>query len=122
MGLGGKCLVGSTAGIDDSQSPQPSLGGWLITSRIKGRWENASIPQLMDVKGLNIGLNGVVCGRAVMPPSYDLILVQKGRLQIKTVEVSNREEAWRLGRETYSNGLRGVVCHERTAAPPADSS
>jgi len=57
-----------------------------------------------------------------MPPSYDLILMKKGRLQIKTVQVSNAAEAWRLGHELHPNCIRGVVRHERSEAQSAESS
>ena len=84
--------------------------------------ESSSIPQLGDVSGFNFRLNGVACGGAVMPPSYDLILMKKGRLHIKTVQVSNADEAWRLGRELHPNCIRGVVRHERSEAQSAESS
>ncbi|MDB4336487.1 hypothetical protein N9996_02755 [Synechococcus sp. AH-603-M21] len=57
-----------------------------------------------------------------MPPSYDLILDHEGHLHTKTVHVTDAVEAWRLGHERYPNCLRGVVRHERTEAPSADSS
>ena len=47
-----------------------------------------------------------------MPPAYDLIILRDGEFQTKTVQVANAKEAWRLGREQYSDCMRGVVCHE----------
>ena len=55
-----------------------------------------------------------------MPPSYDLIYLSDGEIQTKTVQVADAEEAWRLGREKYPDGIRGVVCHEQAPTPTAD--
>ncbi len=74
----------------------------------------------MDVGFLRFGLNGVACVGASMPPSYDLIYWSDGEIQTKTVQVADAEEAWRLGREKYPDGIRGVVCHEQAPTPTAD--
>ena len=57
-----------------------------------------------------------------MPPSYDLIFLRDGEFQTKTVQVLNAKEAWRLGREQYPDCIRGVVCHEGSAAGPVEPS
>ena len=76
----------------------------------------------MDVRFLRIGLNSVACVGASMPPAYDLIYLRDGEIQTKTVQVADAEEAWRIGREQFPDCIRGVVCHERTAASPVEPS
>jgi len=44
--------------------------------------------------------------------SYDLIFMHKGELKTETVLVDDAAEAWRIGRERYSECIRGVVCQE----------
>ena len=51
-----------------------------------------------------------------MPPAYDLILLNQGKLQIETVHVQDVSEAWRLGRDLYPHSIRGVVCRDITSA------
>ena len=55
-----------------------------------------------------------------MPPAYDLIFLRDGEIQTKTVQVADAEEAWRVGREKYPDGIRGVVCHEQASASTAE--
>ena len=57
-----------------------------------------------------------------MPPSYDLIFLRDGEFQTKTVQVPGAKEAWRLAREQYPDCIRGVVCHEGSAAAPVEPS
>ena len=57
-----------------------------------------------------------------MPPAYDLIYLRQGELRTETIEVPDAAEARRLGREKYPDCIRGVVCHERTAASPVEPS
>ena len=51
-----------------------------------------------------------------MPPAYDLILLDQSRFQIKTVQVKDAADAWRLGRDLYPDVIRGVVCQDASAA------
>jgi len=53
---------------------------------------------------------------ALMPPAYDLILLDQSRFQIKTVQVKDAADAWRLGRDLYPDVIRGVVCQDASAA------
>ena len=53
-----------------------------------------------------------------MPPSYDLILLNQGKLQIETLHVKDVSEAWRLGRELYPHSICGVVRRDISAAVP----
>ena len=55
-----------------------------------------------------------------MPPVYDFILSNQGKLQIETVHVKDVSEAWRLGRELYPHSIRGVVCHDISSAVPVN--
>ena len=55
-----------------------------------------------------------------MPPAFDLIFLRDGEMQTRTVQVADAEEAWRLGREKYPDGIRGVVRQEQASAPALD--
>lgn len=53
-----------------------------------------------------------------MPPVYDFILSNQGKLQIETVHVKDVSEAWRLGPELYPHSIRGVVHRDISGAVP----
>ena len=55
-----------------------------------------------------------------MTPAYDLIFLCDGEIQTETVQVTDASAAWRLGREQYPDGIRGVVCRDQASAPSSD--
>ena len=55
-----------------------------------------------------------------MPPAFDLIFLRDGEIQTKTVQATDLDEAWSLGREQFPDCIRGVVCHEQASAPALD--
>ena len=77
--------------LDCKQCKSPPIGGCKLLP-VVNEWDDSTGPN--------------------MPPIYDLILDQSGKILIRMIDAIDASDAWRQGKQQFPHSILGVVFKE----------